>query len=62
FTTALTFFILPHLAVVGPITYGICQTGCNVVVVACYTTTGFTFGTIAVPTALPAIISCNVML
>lgn len=29
----------------GPLAYGICQTGCNAVVVACYAGAGFTFGT-----------------
>lgn len=28
----------------GPITYGICQTGCNVVAAACYSAAGVTFG------------------
>lgn len=28
----------------GPITYAICQKGCATVVVACYSTGGFTFG------------------
>ncbi|OBZ67208.1 hypothetical protein A0H81_13009 [Grifola frondosa] len=30
----------------GPIAYGICQTGCNAVVVVCYAGAGFTFGTV----------------
>lgn len=29
----------------GPLAYGICQTGCNAMVVACYAAAGFTFGT-----------------
>lgn len=29
----------------GPLAYGICQTGCNAVVVACYAGAGATFGT-----------------
>lgn len=29
----------------GPLAYGICQTGCNALVVACYAAAGFTFGT-----------------
>lgn len=34
-----------QIASAGPLAYGICQTGCNAVVVACYTAGGFTFGT-----------------
>lgn len=29
----------------GPLAYGICQTGCNALVVSCYAAAGFTFGT-----------------
>lgn len=29
----------------GPLSYAICQTGCNALVVACYAAAGFTFGT-----------------
>lgn len=29
----------------GPLAYGICQTGCNALVVACYGAAGATFGT-----------------
>ncbi|KAH6902112.1 hypothetical protein BKA70DRAFT_1157425 [Coprinopsis sp. MPI-PUGE-AT-0042] len=43
----------------GPIMYGICQTGCNVVAVACYAAAGATFGTIAAPAAPAAILGCN---
>ncbi|KAK8210875.1 hypothetical protein IWZ01DRAFT_541846 [Phyllosticta capitalensis] len=43
----------------GPCAYGICQTGCAAVVVACYAAAGFTFGTVAAPMAPPAIIACN---
>ena len=30
----------------GPLAYGICQTGCNAVAVACYGAAGFAFGTV----------------
>jgi hypothetical protein len=30
----------------GPIGYGVCQSGCAAVVVACYGAAGFTFGTV----------------
>lgn len=29
----------------GPLSYAICQTGCNALVVSCYAAAGFTFGT-----------------
>ncbi|CAL1708139.1 unnamed protein product [Somion occarium] len=44
----------------GPIAYGICQTGCNTLAVACYAAAGVTFGTVvASALAPPAIIACN---
>jgi hypothetical protein len=47
----------------GPLAYGICQTGCNTVVVACYAAAGFTFGTVTAGMGVcPAIIACNVAL
>jgi len=49
-------------AFAGPIAYGLCQSGCNDLVVACYAGAGFTFGTIAAPLAPPAIMACNAAL
>ncbi|KIK57572.1 hypothetical protein GYMLUDRAFT_126381, partial [Collybiopsis luxurians FD-317 M1] len=47
----------------GPIAYGICQTGCNTVAVACYAAAGFTFGTVvAAAAAPPVILGCNAAL
>ncbi|KAI0323098.1 hypothetical protein OF83DRAFT_1167113 [Amylostereum chailletii] len=47
----------------GPIAYGICQTGCNVVAVACYAAAGATFGTVVAAAAAPAaILGCNAAL
>lgn len=44
----------------GLFSYGICQTGCNAVAVACYAAAGFTFGTVTAGVAVPpAIIACN---
>ncbi|KDR81157.1 hypothetical protein GALMADRAFT_136196 [Galerina marginata CBS 339.88] len=44
----------------GPIFYGICQTGCNAVAVACYAGAGATFGTVVAAAAAPAaILACN---
>ncbi|EIM84439.1 uncharacterized protein STEHIDRAFT_61372 [Stereum hirsutum FP-91666 SS1] len=47
----------------GPIAYGICQTGCNTVAVACYAAAGFQFGTVVAAVAAPAtILACNAAL
>lgn len=43
----------------GPIAYGLCQTGCNVLAGACYAAAGCVFGTVAAPAAPPAILACN---
>ncbi len=44
----------------GPIAYGICQSGCAAIVVACYAAAGFTFGTVTAGAGTPAaIIACN---
>jgi hypothetical protein len=48
---------------VGTLAYGMCQSGCNAVVVACYSAAGFTFGTVTAGLGTPlAIIGCNVAL
>jgi len=44
--------------VAGPLAYGICQTGCNFLAVACYGAAGFTFG-VTIVAAPPAIMACN---
>ncbi|KAK0211506.1 hypothetical protein IW262DRAFT_1468047 [Armillaria fumosa] len=59
FTFLVTSLTLAPQAYAGPIAYGLCQTGCNVVVVACYAAAGFTFGTVAAPAAPAAILGCN---
>ncbi|KAF9925183.1 hypothetical protein FBU30_004990 [Linnemannia zychae] len=47
----------------GPGLYGICQTGCNALVVACYSAAGATFGTVTAGVGVaPAIIACNAAL
>ena len=44
----------------GLLAYGICQTGCNALVVSCYAAAGFTFGTVTAGVGVPvAIIGCN---
>ncbi|RPA97678.1 hypothetical protein L873DRAFT_1809475 [Choiromyces venosus 120613-1] len=49
------------MALAGPISYGICQSGCAGVVVACYSAAGAVFGTVpaAAATAIPALAACN---
>jgi hypothetical protein len=47
----------------GPLAYGVCQTGCNAIVVACYAAAGFTFGTVTGGAGVPAsIVACNASL
>ncbi|GAA5970736.1 hypothetical protein JCM3765_004696 [Sporobolomyces pararoseus] len=45
----------------GPIAYGICQSGCAAVVVACYSAAGAVFGTVpaAAIAAGSALAGCN---
>jgi hypothetical protein len=51
---------LPLLTEGGIISYGICQTGCNALAVACYAAAGFTFGVPTWGAAIPAaLVSCN---
>ncbi|KAK3805448.1 MAG: hypothetical protein JOS17DRAFT_768507 [Linnemannia elongata] len=59
----LVFFSILGLTTAGPLAYGICQTGCNAVAVACYAAAGFTFGTVTAGVGIPAvIIGCNTAL
>lgn len=47
----------------GIIAYGLCQTGCNGVAVACYAAAGFTFGVPTGGAAIPAVlVGCNAAL
>ena len=46
FAFILIIAMLSRGAESGPLAYGICQTGCNAGVVACYTAAGVTFGTV----------------
>ncbi|TFY71517.1 hypothetical protein EVG20_g1493 [Dentipellis fragilis] len=57
-TIVATMALLPT-AMGGPISYAICQTGCNTVAVACYAAAGFQFGTILAVAAPATIIVCN---
>ncbi|KAI8355641.1 hypothetical protein EDC96DRAFT_484348 [Choanephora cucurbitarum] len=55
--------LLMGLSEAGPLAYGICQTGCNALAVACYAGAGFTFGTITAGAGVPAVIlGCNAAL
>mmetsp|Transcript_45736 Transcript_45736/g.129547 ORF Transcript_45736/g.129547 Transcript_45736/m.129547 type:complete len:90 (-) Transcript_45736:199-468(-) len=59
----IVLLVLASSAVVvdsGPLSYGICQTGCNALVVSCYAAAGFTFGTVTAGASTPfVIITCN---
>lgn len=64
FIKIITFSVLAAIMPVqqveaGPVAYGICQTGCAGVVVACYSAAGAVFGTVAAPVAPPALLACN---
>lgn len=50
---------LASLSAAGPAAYGICQTGCAGVVMACYAAAGFTWGATLGATAPASIIACN---
>ena len=59
----LLFLSLFPMLLGGPLAYGICQTGCNAMVVACYAAAGFTFGTVTAGAGVPAaVIGCNAAL
>jgi hypothetical protein len=52
-----------QVAVGGPLAYGICQSGCNALAVACYAGAGFAFGTVTAGAGTPAaIVACNAAL
>jgi hypothetical protein len=62
--TALIFLLILSVMVgtirAGPVAYGICQTGCNSVAVACYAAAGFTMGTVTAGFGVPAAVAaCN---
>lgn len=54
---------LVHISQAGPLSYAICQTGCNYLAVACYASAGSVFGTITAGLGTPAVIlGCNAAL
>jgi hypothetical protein len=59
FVTAIGGMELLHTATAGPTAYGICQTGCSAVTMACYTAGGFTWGATLGATAPTTIVGCN---
>ncbi len=46
-------------ALAGPAAYGLCQTGCAGIVMACYAAAGATWGATAGATAPATVIACN---
>ncbi|KAF9528339.1 hypothetical protein CPB83DRAFT_894379 [Crepidotus variabilis] len=66
FNTAATLAILAATTssvMGGPLSYGLCQTGCNTVAVACYAAAGCVFGTVVAAAAAPAaVLGCNAAL
>ena len=47
----------------GPLSYGICQTGCNGLAVACYSAAGAVMGVATAGVAVPAaVLACNAAL
>ncbi|KAI0644389.1 hypothetical protein C8Q79DRAFT_912887 [Trametes meyenii] len=61
--TFLTAVAIIPTAYAGPFSYGICQTGCNTVAVACYAAAGAVFGTVTAGVGTPvAILACNAAL
>ncbi|KAJ7664006.1 hypothetical protein DFH06DRAFT_1189181 [Mycena polygramma] len=62
FVPLITLAVIP-LVQGGPISYALCQTGCNTVAVACYAGAGLVFGTVvAAPAAPAAALACNAAL
>lgn len=52
-------FALISIAVAGPAAYGVCQSGCAGLVMACYAAGGATWGATLGATAGPTIMACN---
>lgn len=45
------------------VSYGVCQSGCNAVAVACYSAAGVVFGTVTAGAGIPATVAgCNLSL
>lgn len=66
-TVLLSVLLLATPTVAGPLTalgaYGLCQSGCNVVCLACYTAAGAVMGTVTAGVGTPvAVLGCNAAL
>ncbi|RDX45665.1 hypothetical protein OH76DRAFT_1558969 [Lentinus brumalis] len=60
---ALVALVAVQTAEAGPLAYGLCQSGCNALAVACYGAAGAVFGTVTAGVGVaPAIIGCNAAL
>jgi hypothetical protein len=59
--TATLLTVVPFIpfTTAGPAAYGVCQSGCAAVVMACYTAAGFTWGATLGATAPATIVACN---
>ncbi|KAL0630800.1 hypothetical protein Q9L58_010353, partial [Maublancomyces gigas] len=57
-TVLLPIVLLPT-ALAGPVAYGICQSGCAGLVMACYAGAGAVWGATAGLGAAPAVLACN---
>ncbi|RYP75671.1 hypothetical protein DL770_007356 [Monosporascus sp. CRB-9-2] len=55
----LTLIAATPTILAGPAAYGVCQTGCAGVVMACYAAAGFTWGATLGATAPASIVACN---
>ncbi|KAK3838011.1 MAG: hypothetical protein JOS17DRAFT_380799 [Linnemannia elongata] len=56
----LVFLSILGVTNAGLMAYGICQSGCNALAVACYGAAGATFGTMTAGAGIPAVIlACN---
>ena len=60
---AVAFVPQADAGLLGLLGYGMCQSGCNTVAVACYAAAGATFGTVTAGLGTPAVIlGCNAAL
>ncbi len=55
----LTLSLFTSTAIAGPAAYGICQSGCAAIVMACYGAAGATWGATLGATAPATVVVCN---
>ncbi|KAF7923799.1 uncharacterized protein EAE98_007617 [Botrytis deweyae] len=58
-SSILLIAVFAGITTAGPIAYGVCQSGCAAVVMACYGAGGATWGATAAATAPATIVACN---